>query len=74
MRKQVDKVEHQLKSVHSSQKKEVEQVVEHGICGLKTEILSEMDKEIEALETRLVVKMNEPLRPQELTSKILKIW
>ena len=59
MTERMDKVEYQMESIFSGQKDEVEAVVGHGISELKTQILQEIDKEIIALETKLMVKMNE---------------
>ena len=59
MAERVDKVEQRIESICSDREKEVEQVVGHVTFGLKSEILHEVEKEIEALETRLMVKMNE---------------
>ena len=59
MTKRVDKVEHQSDFVRSGQEEEVERAVEHATFRLKTAILHEVDKEIELLETRSVVKMSE---------------
>ena len=52
-------VEYQMESIRSGQKEEAEAAVGHGISELKTQILQEIDKEITALETKLMVKMNE---------------
>ena len=52
----VDKVEHQLESIRLSQKDEAEAVVlDCGVYVVKTQILQEVDIEIDALETRLMV-------------------
>ena len=59
MTEQMDKVEYQMESIRFGQKEEAEAAVGHGISELKTQILQEIDKEITALETKLMVKMNE---------------
>ena len=59
MTERMDKVEYQMESIRSRQKEEAEAAVGHGISELKTQILQEIDKEITALETKLMVKMNE---------------
>ena len=52
MIERVEKVEHQLDSIRSSQKEEAEMAMNYRIYGLKTQILQEVGKEIDALETR----------------------
>ena len=59
MTEQMDKVEYQMESIRSGQKEEAEAAVGHGISELTTQILQEIDKEITALKTKLMVKMNE---------------
>ena len=59
MTEQMDKVEYQMESIRSRQKEEVEVAAGHGISELKTQILQEIGKQITALETKLMVKMNE---------------
>ena len=59
MTKRVDKVEHQLDSIRSSEKEESEVAVNCGIYELNTQILQEVDKEINALEIELMVKLIE---------------
>ena len=56
MTERLDKVEHQLESIHASQKEEAESAVEYGIFELKTEILCEVDKEVTTLETKVEIK------------------
>ena len=59
MTERMDKVEYQMESIRFGQKEEAEAVVGHQISELMTQILQEIDKEITALETKLMVKMNE---------------
>ena len=59
MTERKDKVEYQMESIRIGEKEEVEAVVGLQISELKAQILQEIDKEISALETKLMVKMNE---------------
>ena len=64
MTERVDKVENQMGSIRLSQKEEAEKAVGSGVFGLKAEILQELDKEIKALETRLMVNLMKTAKPQ----------
>ena len=57
MTERVDKVEYQLESIRSCRKEEAKIAVNNGIYGLKTQILQEVDNEIDVLETKLMVKI-----------------
>ena len=54
MLEQVDKVEEQMMSIRSTLKKEAYLVVEYKTKVLKTESLTEVDRKMTALETRLM--------------------
>ena len=59
MVEQVDKVEGQIMTIRSTLKKEAYLVADYRIQELKTDILSEVNQKMTALETRLVHRMNE---------------
>ena len=57
----MDKLEKKLESICYDQKEETDRSVGSAIFGLKTEILREVDQEVEVLETTLEAK-NEQAR------------
>ena len=59
MIERVDKVEHQMESIRSGQKEEVKTALGHRISELKMQILQDVNKKMTALETILMVKINE---------------
>ena len=56
--RRMDLLGQQLGSICSGQKEEADQAVGYAIFGVKTEILSEVDQEVEELEKRLEAKKN----------------
>ena len=50
-------MEYQLESIRSCQKEEAEAAVNNGIYGLKMQTLQEVGKDIDVLETKLMVKI-----------------
>ena len=59
MVERVDKVEGQIMTIRSTLKKEAYLAADYKIQELKTDILSEVNKKMTALEMRLVHRMNE---------------
>ena len=59
MVERVDKVEEQMTSIRSNLKMQAYLAVDYISTGLKTEILTKVDRKMIALETRLMHHMNE---------------
>ena len=78
MVERVDKVEEQMMSIRSTLKKEAYLAVEYKAKELKTEILTEVDQKMTALETRLMHRMNEDrqttaIRLQEINDLVAAV-